>query len=143
MPNFIINIEEKDINETVDEFFNQWPNMFNTNEDVVKREALLWQQKWISANETPKCFIESLNLCSKSIFPNVYDMLKICATIPVTTATAERSFSTLKRLKTYLRNTISEDRLNGLVQMNIHREIDIEICEVVDRFASKNRKMEL
>lgn len=114
-----------------------------TDENVVKKEALLWQQKWISANDTPNCFIEALNFCNRAIFPNIHTLLKICATIPVTTATAERSFSTLKRLKTYLRNTISEERLNGLAQMNIHREIDINIEEVVDRFASKNRKMEL
>ena len=31
-----------------------------------------------------------------------------------TTCTSERSFSTLRRLKTYLRNTTNEERLNGL-----------------------------
>ena len=33
---------------------------------------------------------------------------------PVTTATAERSFSTLRRIKTFLQSTMSECRLNNL-----------------------------
>jgi histone deacetylase complex regulatory component SIN3 len=39
---------------------------------------------------------------------------KIYLTFPVTSATAERSFSSLRRVKTYLRNTMSHCRLNNL-----------------------------
>ncbi|KAJ8939579.1 hypothetical protein NQ314_011074 [Rhamnusium bicolor] len=52
-----------------------------------------------------------------------------------TTATNERSFSTLRRLKTYLQNTIGEDRLNGLALLNIHREIIVAPEQVLDDFA--------
>jgi len=44
-----------------------------------------------------------------------------------TTETSEKSFSTLKRLKTYLRNTTGENRLNSLALLNIHREIVLTI----------------
>jgi len=49
------------------------------------------------------------------------------ASLPVTTVTAERSFSILRRLKTYLRNNIGQDRLTGLALMNIYRNDDIDI----------------
>ena len=41
--------------------------------------------------------------------------------VPVTTATAERSFSGLKRIKTYLRNAMTQQRLNHCMLLHIHR----------------------
>jgi len=48
------------------------------------------------------------------------------ATLPVTMCTSERSFSTLRHLKTYLRNTDTNKQLNGLVLLNIHRDIKLD-----------------
>ena len=42
-------------------------------------------------------------------FPNIKALLRICCTLPVGSADAERSFSCLRRLKTYLRNRMGED----------------------------------
>ena len=66
------------------------------------------------------------------------------ATLPVTTSTTERSFSVLRRLKTYLRATMTEDRLNGLALGHIYKDEDVDILEVINLFAqAKPRKMEL
>ena len=63
--------------------------------------------------------------------------------IPVTSASAERTFSLLKRLKTYLRVNMSEPRLNGLALGNIHKEINISVEEIVDIFCQvKPRRLE-
>lgn len=67
-------------------------------------------------------------------------MLKIFSILPVTTASVERSFSTLKRIKTYLRNSTSENRLNGLALLNIHRDIDLDINLLIDVFANKKER---
>ena len=37
--------------------------------------------------------------------------------------TSERSVSTLRRVKTYLRNTMGQERLNNLMILNAHKEI--------------------
>lgn len=55
----------------------------------------------------------------------------------------ERTFSTMKRVKTYLRNRMGQDRLNGLADLSIHREIGTSTEKVIDVFAEKNRKIAL
>jgi hypothetical protein len=44
-------------------------------------------------------------------------------TIPITVASAERSFSKLKLIKSYLRSTMSQERLNGLTILSIEKEM--------------------
>ena len=48
-------------------------------------------------------------------------MLLILLTYPVSTCTAERSFSSMKTLKTPLRITVSDERLNFLAILHIHK----------------------
>lgn len=131
---------EDEINEGI---LMQWPEVVTVNDNIVKKEALLWKLRWVDVDEAPNNFMDALNFCDKSVFPNVHKILTICATLPVTIATPERSFSTLKRVKTYLRNTMSENRLNGLAQMSIHREIQITTDELITKFAEKNRRLAL
>ena len=44
-------------------------------------------------------------------------------TIPVISATSERTFSALRRLKNYLRSTVKHDRLNNCLLMHCHKSI--------------------
>ena len=61
--------------------------------------------------------------------------MKILGVFPVTSAGCERSFSALRRLKDYTRANMTEDRLNGLALMYVHRDIIISPLAVVDNFA--------
>ena len=57
---------------------------------------------------------------------------------------AERAFSCLKRIKTYLRSTIGQDRLSSLAILNIENEYInlIDLDAVIDEFGNiKNRRM--
>lgn len=71
-------------------------------------ELRIWRIKIIKNNEILKTALDALQLCSSNIYPNIHKLLKILCTLPVSTATPERSFSTLKRVKTYLRNSMTE-----------------------------------
>ena len=42
-------------------------------------------------------------------------------TVPVSVASAKRKFSKLKLIKSYLRSTMSQQRLNGLVLLSIEK----------------------
>ncbi|CAB4043830.1 52 kDa repressor of the inhibitor of the kinase-like, partial [Paramuricea clavata] len=50
----------------------------------------------------------------------------------------ERSISTLRRLKTFMRSTMGEKRLKALALLNVHREIKLDVEKVIDRFALKH-----
>ena len=60
------------------------------------------------------------------VFPNITTVLKIFATFTfaVSTATAERPFSTLRRLKTYLRTSMGSERLNGLMSISTEKLLE-------------------
>ncbi|KAK5644413.1 hypothetical protein RI129_002576 [Pyrocoelia pectoralis] len=83
-----------------------------------------------------------LELCNKEAYPNVFKLLLIFCTLPVSTSTPERTFSTLKRIKTYLRNSTSQNRLNGLAMMAIHRELPILEEEIIEALAQKPRRLD-
>ena len=73
-------------------------------------------------------------------FPNATIAYRVMLTIPVTVASAERSFSKLKLLKSYLRSTITQERLNDLsmiaLEGDLLEKIDYE-C-IIEEFISKN-----
>ncbi|GBN96302.1 hypothetical protein AVEN_89376-1 [Araneus ventricosus] len=56
-------------------------------------------------------------------FPESYKLLLIIVTTPMTTAEAERCFSTLKRVQTFLRSTMSENRLSALAMLSIEKRM--------------------
>ena len=73
-----------------------------------------------------------------TLFPNVIVMLRIFCTLPVTVAQAERSFSTLARVKNVLRSTMCQTRLSSLgalgVEARLARTVDFD--SITELFAS-------
>ncbi|XP_023241592.1 zinc finger MYM-type protein 1-like [Centruroides sculpturatus] len=57
------------------------------------------------------------------VYPTMEVVLRIIATTPVTVASAERSFSKLKIIKTYLRNSMTQDRLSALAILSIENDV--------------------
>ena len=70
-----------------------------------------------SADDVP--LIKVLDQCS--YYPAVKQALLVYLTLPATTCTVERSFSGLRRVKTWLRNTMTDNRLSGLCMLSVHR----------------------
>ena len=94
-------------------------------QEVIETEVKLWHTHLEKLSI--KSVLDALDNCNKDLFPNVFKLLQIFATLPVTSCEHERSFSTLKRIKTYLRNSISQFRLNGLASLNIHRVVEVTV----------------
>ena len=67
------------------------------------------------------CDVFNKQASFKMILSEVHKLVLPCLTVPVTTATAERSFSGLNRINTYLRNSMTQQRLNHCILLHIHR----------------------
>ncbi|KAL4100894.1 hypothetical protein QTP88_020919 [Uroleucon formosanum] len=74
----------------------------------------------------------------KEIFPTMYTALSIAVTLPVSSASPERAFSKLKLVKTRLRSTMSEDRLEALMIMACELDVQIDTECVIKYFASNS-----
>jgi len=68
--------------------------------------------------------------------PEVVKLCKLYLVNPATTATAERSFSRLRRLKTYLRASLSQRKLNHLLVLSLYSdEVDaLDMNAIVNDF---------
>lgn len=73
------------------------------------------------------------------VFPNITIALRMFLCTFATNCSAERSFSALRRIKSYLRSTMNDSRLNSLAILYIESQIlrDINYEKIIDAFASK------
>ena len=75
-------------------------------------------------------------------FPNTCIAFRILLTIPLTIASAKRSFLKLKLIKFYLRSTISQERLSRLAILSIEKEMlaKLECKNLISNFASQKAR---
>ena len=103
---------------------------------VLEAEMDLWETYWL---ESKDCLPDNISSTLKRIpvngFNNIKVSRRILGTSPVTTYTCERSFSAMRRLKTYARSTMVSERLNGIALMHVHQEIVPDIEKVIDLFS--------
>ena len=85
-------------------------------------------------------FVQSLSATTKTFVPQVIILAKIILVMPATNAVSERSFSAMKRVKTYLCSTTSDCRLNHLMVLHIHKDKtdSLNMAEVANAFVEQN-----
>ena len=80
--------------------------------------------------------------CCRRMFSDVLKLLKIVLTIPVTSATAERTFSSMRRLKNYLRSSMTQKLFNNMMILHIHKdktdELDLNV--IAEQFINVNER---
>jgi hypothetical protein len=78
----------------------------------------------------------------RAMFPNVESLVRLLLVNPASSATALRNFSALRRLKTYLRASCGQLRLNNLAICHVHKEIldTIDISSSMNEFVLANDK---
>ena len=115
--------------------------------DKLKQELPLWAlykksnliYNWEKIRDITEAFKKQY---LKLYFPEIFKVIKLYLTIPVSSCEAERSFSCLKRLKTWLRNTMNQERLSALAILNIEKEFlnELNYEGLIDEFASNNNR---
>ena len=109
------------------ECLNPLTEMYNLDKESIKIKSILARRVLVvkDLNSLSDVLISLGPL--EDAFPNIFHLLHIALTICVTTAQCQRSFSSLKRIKTYLRSTMSEQRLLDLAVLSIELKISKSI----------------
>lgn len=84
------------------------------------------------------CILSKLSAAERAAFSGVWRVLKLLLVLPATNATSERSFSALRRVKTYLRTIMTQQRLNNLMVLHIHKDLvdELKLEKVAKDFVS-------
>ncbi len=67
-------------------------------------------------------YFKSLSPAQRSCMSEIFTLLKLIMVIPATNAVSERSASAVRRVKTYLRLTMTQLRFNNLLVLHVHKE---------------------
>ena len=85
-------------------------------------------------------YVKSLGKPGQLLLSEVVKLIRLILVAPATNATSERTFSALRIVKTYLRCTMTQARLNHLLMLHVHKEacdsLDLELC--IDDFCRES-----
>ncbi|KAL4148283.1 hypothetical protein QTP88_002559 [Uroleucon formosanum] len=115
--------------------FKEINKMYGFDEYNLKAETTILNRMYKTVHDQNNVqskinFIASENY--KAGFPTLTRLIQLFITIPTNSASCERSFSCLRRLKTYLRTTMGQSRLNSLGILQIERERS----SLIDKFSA-------
>ena len=76
----------------------------------------------------------------REMFREVFCLLRLLLVFPVSSCESERSFSALRRLKTWLRSTMAQERLHSVIICHVHKEVldEISLQDVSSVFVSQS-----
>ena len=102
----------------------------------LEAELRVWKTKWssvLSEMKVPSTVEDTLKSVSgqEFLFPNVLQVLKLLLVDPVTTASVERANSAVGSVKSDHRSTMSEGRLNALLRLYVHKDLQVDFEEVI------------
>ena len=82
---------------------------------------------------------------TQAAYPHYYRLVQLALTLPVGTATAERSFSAMRRIRNYLRSTMSDERFSSLALLNIESDLTAALVpdDLVRIYADRGRRLKL
>lgn len=115
----------------------------------LESEFHCWHMKWKEQEKDHEFSSLPMTLShtlphASSMFLNIRVLLSIICTLPVTSCSSERSFSGLKRIKTPVRSTMSNERLSSLSLLHLHQDIDINTSDIIDEFVRRHpRRIQL
>lgn len=136
--------------------FNSFEENVNLPKCLHRKDFIIEQESQMSDSETEtdKDYRKPLNVGSmktlfdifhagnlSSVFPTLNTALQIALTLPVSSATTERTFSKLKIIKSRLRTTMTNTRLEDLMIITCEQDLYKGSDRVMELFASKSTEL--
>ena len=89
--------------------------------------------------QKPHTLLQTLNVTNQDLHPNIYAIFILLITMPVSSASSERSFSAIRCVKNSLRATMGDERLSNLSLLHIHRTRNLSVEDVINKFAARKK----
>ena len=142
MKSFILKAANGDLTNEEEEFFRE-NYQDDINLDYLAGEKQIW--KTLLNDSKLTCFkdihkiLQKLPSNKKLLIPNRIKVCELILVNPATSCTAERSFSTARRMKTWLRSTMSNKRFNSLSILHSNKKLtdELDLCKIANDFVSK------
>ena len=129
---------KKDLQSFCEQYKEDMPSIENISHEVDTCESL-----WLNypKDQSPSTISDTIKVANPVSFPNIVTALRILGTLPITSCTCERAASSVLLLKSYVRSTMTQKRLNGLALLYTHNDIDVPTNKVIDKFARSSRRV--
>ena len=120
--------------------------------------VLTWQYYRMKCFRTKTCLLRSVCQTSsccfffqgrgshlRSLMPDIDKFLKLLLTLPASNATSERIFSGPRRLKTFIRSSMTQVRLNNTLILYVHRDNTdtIDLIEITNAFTESSEHRQI
>ena len=133
----------------IDALQEKYPDIFDF-KSLTNELKYLYNDKDFKQCKSSKAILELLHeLGFLSAMSETVRLIQLFLTIPATSVANERSFSTLDRIRSFLRCTMAQDRLSSLARISIEKQILIDLehrkelhDKILDKFALKPRRLE-
>jgi len=120
--------------EIVDRLFNAYqrdlPRKVHFVDDVER-----WKISWALVDDKPERLLDILHATNRDLYSAIYSIICILLTMSVSSATNERYFSAIRRVKSYLKSTIGDKWLSNLSLMHIHRYVQVDLNMIIGDFS--------
>jgi hypothetical protein len=120
-------------------------------DDLLGYEEIDWEGFQIQIGRfhrkrSIKCLSDAVSILAgmppelRGEYSEVEKLVRLLLVSPASSADAERSFNALRRLKTWLRSTMAQQRLNSVAVCHVHQEfLDlVDVNRLTDQFISRN-----
>ncbi len=98
----------------------QYPEI---NPDILKVQLALFRMKYNFQSSTEiVAVLQGMNPEVRGLFDQVETVARLLLVVPVSSAESEKSFSSLRRLKTWLRSTMTQTHLNSVAVCYVHKD---------------------
>ena len=141
----LLHVKEVEFIDMKDTFEFYKEDLLSDNFFLLESEFEMWRKR--NDHDLPCTIGQALKstYAQRDFYPNIYRLLTIFATLPVSIVTPERSFPVLKLVKTYLMNSMADERLSALALLDIHKgtTLTTDPEDIVVEFAKRNRRIKL
>ena len=115
------------------------PNLTHESTLGIQLKMFCHQTKCKSLKEARQAY-QKMPDAVRGLFSLIYILMKMFIVCPLSSCECERSFSALRRLKTWLRNTMTPQRLNYLAVCHVHKSIldEVDTVHLATNFVSRS-----